>query len=57
MISHQGSGNFAIWAYSEDGTDLLVNEIGTYTGESLLADGTFVLEITADGSWTITPPQ
>ncbi len=55
-VSHQGDGNFAIWA---DGptTDLLVNEIGQYSGEVLLADGTFLFEITATGPWTVSPPQ
>lgn len=56
-LTHAGGGNFAIWGYSSDGTDLLVNEIGNYSGEVLLADGTFVLEITADGPWTASPPD
>lgn len=55
-VTHAGTGNFAIWAYGPS-TDLLVNEIGNYSGEALLADGTFLLEITADGPWTIGPPQ
>jgi hypothetical protein len=55
-LTHSGSGNFAIWAYGPS-TDLLVNEIGNYSGEVLLADGTFLLEITADGAWTIGPPE
>jgi hypothetical protein len=55
-ITHNGSANFAVWAYGSTGTDLLVNEIGPYAGESLLGDGTFLVEIAADGSWSITPP-
>jgi hypothetical protein len=55
-ITHNGSANFAVWAYGSSGTDLLVNEIGNYAGESLLGDGTFLIEIAADGSWSITPP-
>ncbi len=50
-LTHRGDGNFAIWAYGSD-TDLLVNEIGRYTGEVLLGDAV-VLEITADGPWTM----
>ena len=51
-LSHRGDGNFAIWAYGLD-TDLLVNEIGRYSGEVLLGDAE-VLEITANGSWMMT---
>lgn len=53
-IAHQGEANFAVWAYGGSGTDLLVNEIGAYSGDSLLADGTFLLEINADGSWSFS---
>ena len=55
-LTHQGDGNFAILAYGPS-TDLIVNEIGPYSGEVLLADGTFLFEITANGPWTISPPQ
>jgi hypothetical protein len=56
MITHHGSSNFAVIGYGA-GIDLLVNEIGDYSGESLLSDSTFLLEITADGSWSISPPS
>ena len=55
-LVHDGDGNFAIWAYGPM-TDLIVNEIGPYNGEVLLPDGTFLFEITANGPWSITPPQ
>ena len=43
-------------AYGGDiGQDLLVNEIGAYDGEVLIGDGAFLLEITADGNWGVTP--
>ncbi len=51
-LNHRGDGNFAIWAYGSS-TDLLVNEIGRYSGEVLLGDAQ-VLEITANGAWTLT---
>ncbi|MEX1278111.1 MAG: hypothetical protein WEI16_03575, partial [Chloroflexota bacterium] len=54
-VQHTGSSNFAVWAYSASGGDLLVNEIGAYLGEVLLGGGTFLLEITADGAWTVAP--
>lgn len=52
-LSHRGAGNFAIWAYGSSGTDLLVNEIGRYSGEVLLGDA-FLFEIVADGDWQMT---
>lgn len=54
-VTHTGSGNFAVIAYSTDSADLLINEIGSYSGEVLVGDGTFLLQVTADGSWTVTP--
>lgn len=56
-VSHSGAGNFAIIAYGGGpfGQELLVNEIGAYNGEVLIGDGTFLLEVAADGSWSITP--
>ncbi len=55
-VTHAGDGNFAIWAYGPE-TDLLVNEIGNFSGEVLLSEGTFLFEITANGPWTVDPPQ
>ena len=37
------------------GTTVVGNEIGAYSGEVPIEDGTVLLEVTADGSWTITP--
>lgn len=51
-IKHSGSGNFAVWYYGSDYTDLLVNEIGNYKGQSPLP-GEAVMVVTADGSWSI----
>ena len=56
-ITHHGSANFIVNSYSADGTDLqdgLVNEIGAYDGKQPLQDGPTLLEIQADGTWTIT---
>ena len=50
-ITHRGDGNFAVWAYGDD-TDLLVNEIGSYTGEQIVQPYT-VLAISAEGRWTM----
>lgn len=55
-LTHGGDGNFAVFGYGPT-TDLMVNEIGAFSGEVLLADGTFLFEINANGPWTISPPQ
>jgi hypothetical protein len=52
-VTHKGSSNFIVKTYAEDEGDLLVNEIGNYTGQIILADGTLVIEIIADGTWSI----
>jgi len=54
-ISHKGAANFVVYAYSPSGGDLLVNEIGNFSGEEALPDGTYLLQINADGTWTVTP--
>lgn len=53
-LTHDGQSNVVLWAYTDDGEwDLLVNEIGEYSGEQRLPSGTVVLEIDADGDWTL----
>ena len=67
-ITHRGDGNFAIWLYDDHGErDLLVNEIGFYSGSSLIRvdDGSYdsfssgpcFMEIKADGEWSLTLVQ
>ena len=60
MVSatHKGSSNFAIQVLDSDNshTDLLVNDIGRYSGTTLLEDSNASaakLKVTADGRWTI----
>ncbi len=53
-ISHAGASNFAVIAYGPGGSELLVNEIGRYSGQVLLPDGALLLSVEADGSWTGT---
>ena len=62
-MQHTGESNFIVWLHDDDdGLDLLVNEVGTYSGEKLvkvgdgifeLAPGAFIIEVTADGDWSI----
>ena len=54
-ITHRGTSNFIVHAYSLDDTELLVNEIGNYTGEQILPVGTILIEVIADGTWTFLP--
>ncbi|MGO2774775.1 MAG: hypothetical protein ACTIB2_15365 [Brachybacterium tyrofermentans] len=53
-LTHAGESNFAIWAWGESSPDLIVNEIGRYDGTTLLPDGSIVLQVDADGPWTIS---
>jgi len=54
-ITHTGEANFVVQETSDSaGKDLLVNEIGKYRGTVPLNTPS-VLEITADGDWTIAP--
>lgn len=56
---HRGESNFAVTliGYGDtSGTELLFNEIGTFRGETLIDDmpeGSYLLEVAADGPWTI----
>lgn len=51
-LTSRGEGNIAVFWITEDGGDLLVNDIGHYSGESALTDGPGVLSIESDGPWT-----
>jgi len=57
MMSHDGTRNFAVVVKDHSGNwvVLIVNEIGSYFGKKIenLTAGTYYLDITADGSWTI----
>lgn len=56
-IEHSGSsGNFSVWSYTDGDAfpNLLVNEIGAYSGQDLLPNDTILLEVGADGGWSIT---
>ncbi len=54
-LTHSGSRNFVVRAWDVNGTGraaLAVNEIGAYQGTVILRGA--LLEITADGAWTLT---
>lgn len=59
-LTHSGSSNFAVWSLGAnfDQIDLLVNEIGDYSGvrpiQFLVGEEVSGLEITAGGDWAYT---
>ena len=53
-FTHQGSRNFAVYAYVDGAKDLLINEIGPYSGARPIAGRELTLDIDADGAWTVT---
>lgn len=52
-IKHQGQENFVVQQLSSNGQDLLVNEIGNYSGVLPITSGPSVISINADGQWAI----
>lgn len=53
-ITGKGSGNFAIISYAgSEYSDLLVNDIGSYSGTVYIEAGVNRLKVTSNGSWTI----
>ena len=54
-LVHTGSSSFAVWTWGSAGRDLQVKKIGRYAGESLFPATTVLVEIEADGAWSITP--
>lgn len=53
-FSTDGGGNFAIWGYTGSGRDLLVNEIGPYTGQGIVDQGTILFQVSAEAAWTVS---
>lgn len=59
-MTHQGESNFIVELLDEEGNEVgmfsLVNEIGPYDGSQAVQipeDGTYLLNVDADGAWTI----
>lgn len=58
-FTHQGGSNFSVWSLDQnlEQNDLLVNEIGAYTGTVLFdireGENSSAFEIGADGPWTV----
>ena len=61
-MNHDGDRNFIVWLLNDEGDqiDLLVNKIGEFDGSKAVGitkQGDYILDISADGSWTITIEQ
>ncbi|UGQ09813.1 TerD family protein [Yinghuangia sp. ASG 101] len=61
-MTHAGASNFMVRVYAETPGQAedpylasLANTIGSYDGESIIPAGPCLVEIEADGDWTITP--
>ena len=53
-FTHDGDHNFIVQQYCTNGTsDLLINEIGPYSGKKIVSAGSCLIQVTADGNWTI----
>jgi hypothetical protein len=52
-LTHDGSSNFIVVYYGTGGRTGMVNEIGGYDGRVPIRAGPALIEINADGSWTI----
>ncbi len=53
-MTHQGDSNFAVWQHcTSGGSDLLVNEIGNYSGKKTGLSGYCIISVDADGAWTL----
>ena len=48
-----GTANFVVIVYGASGRDLLVNEIGAYSGSVIVRGDAMILEIKADGNWSV----
>ncbi|WP_436777960.1 TerD family protein [Yinghuangia sp. YIM S09857] len=63
-MTHNGASNFMVRAYAESPDQVedpylasLANAIGAYEGESIIPAGPCLIEIEADGDWTVTPER
>jgi hypothetical protein len=53
-FTHSGRSNFIVHSFRQGKDDSLVNEIGTYRGQTAIAGaGPIVFDVRADGAWTI----
>ena len=59
-FTYSGDGVFVVWAWTKNGSDLVVSNYGQYDSEQVFIppDGSkFFFEVTADADWSITPVE
>jgi hypothetical protein len=58
-VTHEGESAFAIEHSSgpDSGASFAVNEVGDFTGSAAIPDGPVIVEVTADGAWTLAASQ
>lgn len=61
-LSHDGRSNFTVWLLDSQGqrVELLVNEIGLFDGSTAIGideAGVYILDVDADGNWTVSIDQ
>jgi hypothetical protein len=56
-ISHDGKSNFVVYFHCIGGSDLIINEIGVFSGSTIISfdDGPCLWIVNADGNWSIKP--
>jgi len=47
------TSNFIIFTYSQNGIDLVFNEIAPYSGTALIDSSTFLIVVKAEGNWSL----
>lgn len=53
-ITHDGESNFIVEQDCTNGSsDLVINKIGSFSGKKILNSGKCIVQITADGNWTV----
>lgn len=59
-LTHDGQANFVVWHHRDylsdfSDSDLVVNEIGSYDATRPFRAGPALIEVVADGNWSISP--
>jgi hypothetical protein len=54
-FDYVGDSNFIVHQLGDGGTDLLANEIDSWSGDAEMVPGPSIVRVQASGDWTITP--
>lgn len=50
--STRADSNVIVTAYADSGAELVVNEVGNFSGEYIVPNGTFLWTVESDGNWS-----